>query len=199
MPLLKTLITINFFYFSNTGIDFGLAFGAATRNLPTPEMIPFRLTPHIINIMDPMGVSGIITKCMEHSLRTFKQSKNILLACMDVFIKEPNLDWLYQSKRDSEKSSEWDASLRLKIASKKLSGANPRKLIEDELEHSIISEYPDYYRGYLKLLKGDEQSNIRARLPDENLNVGEQIQCLIDLASDPAILGVTYGGFQPWI
>lgn len=176
-----------------------MVFGAATRDNAIPEMIPFRLTPHIINIMDPMGVSGIITKCMEHSLRSFKQSKNILLACMDVFIKEPNLDWLNHSKRISDQSSVWDPSFRLKIASKKLSGANPRKLIEDELEHSIVSNYTDYYRGYLRLLRGDEQSNIRARLPDENLNIGEQIQCLIDLASDPAILGVTYGGFQPWI
>lgn len=51
------------------GIDFGVAFGNATRNLPIPELIPFRLTPHFVNVLEPMGVSGLIKKNMTHTLR----------------------------------------------------------------------------------------------------------------------------------
>lgn len=35
------------------GIDFGHAFGSATELLPTPELMPFRLTPQLVQAMEP--------------------------------------------------------------------------------------------------------------------------------------------------
>lgn len=32
-----------------------------------------------------------------------------------------------------------------------------------------------------------------------NLSADEQVDCLIDLATDPAILGITYAGYTPWV
>lgn len=40
------------------GIDFGHCFGTATQFLPVPELIPFRLTPHILNVVQPYSTSG---------------------------------------------------------------------------------------------------------------------------------------------
>ena len=37
------------------GIDFGHAFGTATQFLPVPELVPFRLTPHILRLTDPFN------------------------------------------------------------------------------------------------------------------------------------------------
>lgn len=51
----------------------------------------------------------------------------------------------------------------------------------------------------MKLLKGVEGVNIRARLNDSKLSVDAQIKCLLDLAMDPVLLGVCYTGFAPWI
>lgn len=59
--------------------------------------------------------------------------------------------------------------------------------------------YPKYLESYLKLLKGVEGVNIRARLNDSKLSVDAQIKCLLDLAMDPVLLGVCYTGFAPWI
>lgn len=59
--------------------------------------------------------------------------------------------------------------------------------------------YPNYMTGYLNLLNGHQQHNIRARFPENGLTVEEQVQCLIDMAIDPALLGVQFHGFQPWI
>lgn len=83
------------------GIDFGLSFGAATRDQAIPELVPFRLTPQFVNVMSPLGVTGLISKCMNHSLRCFKSSKKLLMACMDVFIKEPSIDWLISARKNS--------------------------------------------------------------------------------------------------
>ena len=75
-----------------------MCFGAATRNLEVPELIPFRLTPHIVSALDPIGVTGFISKSMIHTLRCFKNSKKLLMACMEVFVKEPTLDWLESAR-----------------------------------------------------------------------------------------------------
>jgi DNA-dependent protein kinase catalytic subunit len=40
------------------GIDFGCAFGTATQFLPVPELMPFRLTPHIVNLLQPLDEIG---------------------------------------------------------------------------------------------------------------------------------------------
>ncbi|KAI5692375.1 hypothetical protein M8J76_000243, partial [Diaphorina citri] len=37
------------------GIDFGYSFGVATQLLPIPELMPFRLTPHILAVNEPYG------------------------------------------------------------------------------------------------------------------------------------------------
>lgn len=40
------------------GIDFGRAFGTSNYVIPIPEMVPFRLTPQIQNIMLPYTYKG---------------------------------------------------------------------------------------------------------------------------------------------
>jgi len=92
------------------GIDFGHAFGTATQVsktmhgvlqicffllqfLPFPELMPFRLTPQIINLLRPLSESGELRSCMSHTLRALRFSPDTLLNTMDVFVKEPSLDW----------------------------------------------------------------------------------------------------------
>lgn len=82
------------------GIDFGLCFGAGTRDQNIPELIPFRLTPHFVAAMSPLGVTGIISKCMAHSLRCFQAGEKLLMACMEVFIREPTIGWLARRNTD---------------------------------------------------------------------------------------------------
>lgn len=81
-----------------TGIDFNLAFGAGTRDSNIPELIPFRLSPHFVNVMNPLGTTGLITKTMVHTLRTFRSSKKLLTSYMESFVKEPTIDWLYSAR-----------------------------------------------------------------------------------------------------
>lgn len=51
------------------GIDFHMAFGAATRNLNIPELVPFRLTAQFVNVLKPLETSGFLIKSMNHVLR----------------------------------------------------------------------------------------------------------------------------------
>ena len=55
--------------------------------------MPFRLTPQIINLLRPLTESGELRSCMIHTMRALRYSPDLLLNTMDVFVKEPSLDW----------------------------------------------------------------------------------------------------------
>lgn len=61
--------------------------------LPVPELMPFRLTSQFVNLMQPLKESGLIQSIMVHSLRAYRSEPDLLLNTMDVFVKEPSLDW----------------------------------------------------------------------------------------------------------
>lgn len=43
--------------------------------------------------MQPLKESGLIQSVMVHSLRAYSADPDLLLNTMDVFVKEPLLDW----------------------------------------------------------------------------------------------------------
>lgn len=61
--------------------------------LAVPELMPFRLTQQFVNLMQPLRESGLIQSVMVHSLRAYSADQDLLLNTMDVFVKEPLLDW----------------------------------------------------------------------------------------------------------
>ena len=61
--------------------------------LPIPELMPLRLTRQIRNLLKPLREKGLIEGTMVHALRALRNNSDLLLATMDVFIKEPSLDW----------------------------------------------------------------------------------------------------------
>jgi len=44
------------------GIDFNFAFHTATSIQVIPELIPFRMSPHIVSLMTPLNLTGLLTK-----------------------------------------------------------------------------------------------------------------------------------------
>ena len=66
--------------------------------LPVPELMPFRLTRQIRNLLLPLREKGTLECTMIHALRALRNNKDLLLTTMDVFIKEPSLDWKVKNK-----------------------------------------------------------------------------------------------------
>lgn len=50
-----------------------------------------------------------------------------------------------------------------------------------------------------EIAKGSPEYNIRANVPQKCGSVKEQIECLIDLATDPYVLGVMWVGWISWL
>ncbi|MBN3311515.1 PRKDC kinase, partial [Atractosteus spatula] len=190
------------------GIDFGHAFGSATQFLPVPELMPFRLTRQFLNLMLPMGASGLISSVMAHALQAYRAEPDLLLNTMDVFVKEPSLDWknfeLKQLKKGgtwketvNTKEIDWYPRQKVQFSQRKLEGANPAAITSDELKLGFEKE--SWCRGALAMAQGQPGLNVRASQAAEGLAVEIQVECLLDQATDPNILGRVYMGWEPWI
>lgn len=180
------------------GIDFGHAFGTATQTLPVPELVPFRLTPQIVNLMQPLGENGLFKQTMIHTLNALKSNRGVLLSTMNVFIQEPSMDW----KEYENKYVNIHNESKIIQAQQKLSGINPVTIFVKDLEANCgwLAQCKAYKEAYIELVKGDPEYNVRAQAQNQrNLSTTKQVECLIDLATDRNVLGRMYVGYAPWV
>ncbi|KAG0303333.1 hypothetical protein BGZ98_006787, partial [Dissophora globulifera] len=187
-------------------IDFGHAFGSATEVLPVPELAPFRLTRQLQGFLNPLGIKGLLEHPMVCIMRALQGKKDVILNTMDVFVKEPLLDWRKfainqakeQKKRgaamesfeideDSTAPPAWYLQQKMDIARKKLEGYNPSYLTVEELNMGHATKV--FLPAVIKVALGDKQYSERARHGEICAGVQAQIECLIDMATDPDILG----------
>ncbi|XP_065336911.1 DNA-dependent protein kinase catalytic subunit-like [Cloeon dipterum] len=211
------------------GIDFGHAFGSATQFLHVPELVPFRLTRHIVDTLGPLGTNGSLRACMTHALRALREDHLIFLNAMQVFIQEPSLDWKEHAKSlaksqgsrkpdsvsydDAMETDEEEnmavafAEQKIELATYKLTGSLPSLLTEEELKSSVVSS--EVKQALIRLVRGGENS-LRRKLREEaeqeahletlkiSFTPEQQIDCLIEQATDEHILGKTFWGWEPW-
>ncbi|CDW54300.1 DNA-dependent protein kinase catalytic subunit [Trichuris trichiura] len=121
------------------GIDFGCAFGTSSQLLPIPELMPFRLTNQLCGVCDPVGVNGLLRSSMVKFLRSVRDSGQLLLSALDIFIKDPSLDWtvslgFVREALKQLKSSDppltpvhlsWYPKQKIEICRRKIEGDNP--------------------------------------------------------------------------
>uniref|UniRef100_A0A663MNQ6 DNA-dependent protein kinase catalytic subunit n=1 Tax=Athene cunicularia TaxID=194338 RepID=A0A663MNQ6_ATHCN len=190
------------------GIDFGYAFGSATQFLPVPELIPFRLTRQFVNLMMPVKEWGLIYSVMVHTLRAYRVDPDLLISTMDVFVKEPSLDWKNFEQRQLKKGGTWIKDIntsevnwyplqKVRYVKRKLTGANPATITCDELR--LGHEKSPYYSDFAAVARGNADHNIRAKEPEDGLSEETQVRCLIDQATDPNVLGRVWEGWEPWM
>jgi DNA-dependent protein kinase catalytic subunit len=184
------------------GIDFGHAFGTATQILPVPELVPFRLTPHLVNLMQPLGEKGLFKEIMIHCLRSLRSNSGSLLATMNVFIEEPSLDWLEHASRFSggtdSANCNWYPAQKIDQAKRKLLGTSSTTILIEDLKAGH-QRNEKYMKAYIKLVEGAPDYDLRARMNGDNLSVEDQVDCLIDHATDYNLLGRMFHGWAAWI
>uniref|UniRef100_A0A672TSU1 DNA-dependent protein kinase catalytic subunit n=1 Tax=Strigops habroptila TaxID=2489341 RepID=A0A672TSU1_STRHB len=190
------------------GIDFGYAFGSATQFLPVPELMPFRLTRQFVNLMMPVKEWGLIYSVMVHALRAYRKDPDLLISTMDVFVKEPSLDWKNSEQRQLKKGGTWIKEVntsevnwyplqKVSYVKRKLGGANPATVTCDELR--LGHEKSPSYNELAAVARGNADNNIRAKEPEDGLSEEAQVRCLIDQATDPNILGRVWEGWEAWM
>nr|XP_033326810.1 DNA-dependent protein kinase catalytic subunit-like [Megalopta genalis] len=183
------------------GIDFGLAFDAGV-DLRIPELMPFRLTNQILGLLRPFTEKDLLRSVMVHTLKALRNQAGPILSCMDVFVHEP-LNWTeHVNKKQREDEDDiadikWMPMKKIKAVTKKLNGIKPSLIILEQLKDQHESKYFDRY--YVILNGEDDIKRPRATMNNDHLSPEEQIECLLDQATDLNILGRTYVGWRPWL
>jgi len=227
------------------GIDFGHAFGSATE-LPVPELLPFRLTRQFIEVFTPLTTSheiaiqrngsvatgGIFLENMTHTLVALRHERDKLTACMEIFVREPLVDWLknarpIQNQRGTDEATStttstagtdvsstargeeeeignmWYPDRKLTLAKRKLDLWNPVHILEHDLAENVHVKKAKCLDHIVKVARGESKYNARARFfnvhGERCTSEREQVECLIDLATDPAVLQRVYMGWAPYV
>lgn len=192
-------------------IDFGMAFDHACINLAVPELMPIRLTRQILKLIAPLEQYGLFESTMVHTLRALRDNNDLLMCILDVFIKEPSIDWIGNASKilkqqilDEEmqfKAGVEYAQSRIKSVRNKLIGINPCVITRNDLMSGIHKD-GKYAKYFVNALMGDAKDE-RYKLVQEKgekyrLNCEEQVKCIIEQSIDPSILGRTYNGWAPY-
>lgn len=69
-------------------------------------------------------------------------------------------------------------------------------IIDEDLKSS---QHREFRQAYLRTLNGDARFNIRATFEKDGLTPRQQVQCLIDLATDENVLVKMWHGWEPWM
>lgn len=189
------------------GIDFGHAFGSATFQLAIPELVPFRLTPQLVHFLDPIGTDGLLLHNMSHVLSCFSENKTRLLYLMEIFLKEPHMEWIKFSEKNAERRMDSGevvkhfAKSRIKLVKDKLSQRNPAYITCDELNESVLATQnkAPLINKLKEITKGLPQYNFRANCGERCDSVRDQVECLIDQATDPNILSRFWSGWNSFL
>ena len=81
-------------------------------------------------------------------------------------------------------------------ARRKLQLGNPAVILVEELRENVhVGKEP----AFSHVAMGDKRVHARARVPDTCSTVDEQVMCLVELASDPNVLGRQYAGLETWL
>lgn len=154
--------------------------------LPKPEVIPFRLTPNIIDVFGPTGTDGMFAHCLGVSMNTLRKNRDTLLSVLEPFVKDPVINWK-KSRTDAANRPDKDpvAAARQKM-----------RVIECRLKGIYNLRNPNL-RKYRRVDGGDENDELAHHsLP---LSVEGQVQKLILEATKTENLVQIYYGWMPWV
>lgn len=164
-------------------------------NLPRPEVVPFRLTPNMLDAFGPTGADGMFSSGMESSLEILRENRETLLSVLEPFIKDPVIDWKRHRTQQNVSSaigmpndSRGEAKRSIRVIKERLSGiCNLRNPNYRKLRNII----PQGIRNRV------EQDNMMKEILP--LSVEGQVQKLCTEASKNENLVQLYVGWMPWI
>ena len=88
-------------------VDFDCLFDKGL-TLARPEIIPFRLTPNMVDAMGMTGVEGIYRKTMEIVMSLLKDNKDILMSILEPFLRDPTVAWGRSGRQQQRISNDID-------------------------------------------------------------------------------------------
>ncbi|XQJ31761.1 NUC194 domain/Phosphatidylinositol 3- and 4-kinase, putative [Leishmania guyanensis] len=178
-------------------MNFGLAFGDATRKLPVPELVPFRHTPQLQRVQGVLG--NDVTRCrmrrVLHVLRTERHTIEGMVAALLM----PDADAIGDE-------ASCIAAHQLDLVRRKLHLENPADIIlRDVARNAYVTQDKDVWSGIKMCLFERTQGNSEEDddLAETALSTPQQedvfVQRLLRIASDSRVLARADAGWQAYL
>ena len=240
-------------------IDFGICFGMGSSVLQVPELLPFRLTPQLRAVLQPLDGVGLLRHYMVQCLQALRVDaaaahpgapassmkpsasvppetySGIIPNALEVYLNDPVVDWLRgaaahkagkpsasapAATASSDASSaqeaiaaslreewterredmQWEPRRRVHIAVQKLRGLDPAQALLLDLQMNAFVQREKSLSALETIVTGSAGASATPQHDARAvLSVGEQVDRLIRLATDPDVLVRQWGGLQTWL
>jgi FKBP12-rapamycin complex-associated protein len=194
-------------------IDFGDCFEVAMTREKYPEKIPFRLTRMLINAMEVTGIEGTYRSTCESVMRVLRLNKDSLMALLEAFVYDPLLNWRLietgpKAKKSKGAAAAAEPSLSTGGGFDSLGGdatvgsTLPSSTVPKREDHDTFSDMEQPELLNKKAL--DIIQRVRDKLTgrdfahDESLDIQEQVDRLIEQATNNENLCQSYIGWCPF-
>lgn len=154
--------------------------------LPRPEVIPFRLTPNMLDAFGPTGADGLYTGALTESMRTLRKNRDTLLSVLEPFLNDPVINFKSKSQKSKEEKEARDA--------------RTAKASMDKIEGRLDGIYNLKNPNHEKMKgKAKDPPRIADSTHVTKLSVEGQVQKMIMEATSHENLVQVYVGWMPWI
>ncbi|KAG1711812.1 hypothetical protein DVH05_009054 [Phytophthora capsici] len=173
-------------------VDFDCLFDKGLK-LNKPEIVPFRLTPNIIDAFGITGYEGVFRRVSEVTMQLLRENKATLRSVLESFIHDPLVEWGRRGKATQSSAS---------------SGKTPAELSSERSKQEIrlvLKSIDGRLRGIYNLGDGIRplvSNSHRSILPEVEtlpLSVQGQVDKLIHEATSHENLAQMYIGWMPFL
>eukprot|EP01034_Spumella_vulgaris_P021660 gene21660-27701_t len=187
-------------------VDFDCLFDKGL-SLLRPEIVPFRLTPNMVDAMGVAGVEGTFRRTLEVAMSLLRANKDTLMSVLEPFLRDPTVAW---SRNGRAQRGDGEAS-----------GAGRGQSTSSNLDHenkearNMLLKISERLSGVYNISHPHRDKFIKAcakrgdEFPSRGLGAGRdetlplsvqgQVQRLIDEATAEENLVQLYIGWQPWV
>jgi serine/threonine-protein kinase ATR len=156
--------------------------------LPKPEVVPFRLTPNMIDAFGPVGADGIFTSSLKDAMSTLRDNRDTLLSVLEPFVRDPVIDW--KRSRTQQKAT--------KVAEERQSREAKRsiKVIDERLQGIYNLRNPNFKKVRRTDKEAEDVDSTSHLVP---LSVEGQVHKMMAEATSHENLVQLYVGWMPWV
>lgn len=178
-------------------VDFDCLFDKGL-TLTLPEIVPFRLTPNMVDAMGLTGYEGAFRSVMELTMRMLRENKEMLVSVLEPFIRDPTVAWSRSGRAQRE------------FVVRTKGGVEVQDTVNSDAEQALerISERLDGIYNIAKIAQAIRQT--RGTVPPSltptmvgaeslPLSVEGQVHRLIQEATSNENLVQMYIGWMPWM
>ena len=143
----------------------------------------------VFTFLSEILFSGLFKDRMVQVLQKLRANRDIIMTVLSLFVKEPSIDWIKETYLIPNMTAQQLVDARMTTVRNKFDCVDPANILQEEI--ATFYRYGNIAK--LKKLLNEHESF------EKNLDEEMVATCLIDIATDQAILSRAYAMWRPYL